>query len=98
MSRLEARLAELASAGQTVTYGALALEMGWRVSVLTTALEALMEADAAAGAPLRAALCEGRMAGGLPARGFFEKAAELGFDIADPSAFATGQRKALGGG
>jgi len=55
MNRLEARLAELAAAGQTITYGALAREMGWRVQDLTAALETLMEIDAGKGQPLRAA-------------------------------------------
>jgi hypothetical protein len=95
MSRLEARLAELAAAGQTITYGALAREMGWRVQDLTAALEALMEIDAGKGQPLRAALCEGRLSGGMPGRGFFEKAAELGCDLSDPAAFVTQTRTAL---
>lgn len=95
MSRLEARLAELAALGQTLTYGALARELGWRMAELTAALEALMEADAAAGQPLRAALCEARLAGGLPAPGFFLKAAELGFDVSNPQEFTEIQRIAL---
>jgi hypothetical protein len=37
-----------------------------------------MAADAAAGRPLRAALCAGRTRDGLPAVGFFEAAARLG--------------------
>lgn len=95
MNDLAARLAELAAQGQTVTYGALARDLGWRVSHLTEALEALMEEDAAAGRPLRAALLEGRLAGGLPARGFFDKAAELGFDTGDPVAFTQAHRARL---
>ena len=97
MTRLEARLAALAAAGQTIPYGALARDLGLRMGELTAALEALMEADARAGLPLRAALCEGRFAGGLPARGFFDKAAELGFDISDPQALAARHRAALSG-
>ncbi len=54
-----------------------------------------MEADAAAGAPLRAALCRGRLSGDLPARGFFDKAAALGFDTSDPVAFTAAQRDRL---
>lgn len=95
MSDLATRLADLASRGETVTYGALAREMGWRVQDLTAALEALMEVDAAAAQPLRAALCEGRLAGGLPAPGFFLKAAALGFDVSDPAGFVAGQRAGL---
>lgn len=75
-----------------MTYGALARDLGWRVSQLTEALEALMEEDARSGAPLRAALLEGRLAAGLPARGFFDKAAALGFDVSDPVAFAQAHR------
>lgn len=95
MTRLEARLAALAAAGQTISYGALARELGLRIGDLTAALEALMEADARAAFPLRAALCEGRLSGGLPARGFYDKAAELGYDIGDPAAFAARHRAAL---
>jgi hypothetical protein len=51
MTDLEARLADLAAQGKTMTYGALARDLGWRVSELTDALERLMEEDAAAGAP-----------------------------------------------
>ena len=71
-----------------MTYGALARELGLRMGELTAALEALMEEDARAGRPLRAALCKGRFADGLPARGFFDKAAELGYDTGDPQALA----------
>lgn len=95
MNPLEARLAALAAAGRTVTYGALAAELGLRIGELTDALEALMEADAAAGHPLRAALCEGRLERGLPARGFFLKAADLGFDVSDPTGFVAAQRAGL---
>ncbi len=80
-----------------MTYGALARDLGWRVSQLTEALEALMEEDARSGAPLRAALLEGRLAAGLPARGFFDKAAELGFDVADAAAFTQDHRARLWG-
>ena len=95
MSRLEARLAELAAWGETLTYGALARELGWRMAELTAALEALMEEDARRGLPLRAALCQGRLADGLPAPGFFQKAAELGFDVSNPRHFTEIQRAAL---
>lgn len=93
--RLLARLAALGAAGQTITYGALARDLGMRMGELTAALEGLMEQDAALGHPLRAALCEGRLSAGLPAQGFFLKAASLGFDISDPSTFVAGHRAAL---
>ncbi len=95
MSDLEARLANLACRGATVTYGALARDLGWRIAELTAALEALMDDDARAGRPFRAALCEGRLAGGLPAPGFFLKAAELGFDTTAPAGFVADQRARL---
>lgn len=95
MTRLEARLAELAKRSETITYGALAQELGWRIAELTAALETLMEEDARSERPLRAALCEGRLSGGMPARGFFDKAAALGFDLSDPSGFVAQQRQAL---
>ncbi len=95
MSELEARLAALAAAGQTITYGALARDLGWRIAELTQALEVLMDIDARAGAPLRAALCEGRLNGGLPAQGFYEKATALGLHWDDPVLFVQTQRRAL---
>lgn len=95
MSDLAARLADLARRGETTTYGALAQALGLRVQDLTAALETMMDDDARAGRPLRAALCEGRLSGGLPARGFFDKAAELGFDVSDPAGFVAQHRKAL---
>ncbi len=87
MTRLEERLAALAASGQTITYGALARDLGWRVADLTDALERLMEADAATGRPQRAALLEGRLNAGLPAPGFFLKLAALGISPDDPVAF-----------
>ncbi len=96
MTRLETRLAALAAAGETVTYGTLARELGLRVAELSAALEALMEDDAAAGRPFRAALCAQRHSPqGLPAPGFFLKAAELGHATDDPAAFTADQRRRL---
>ncbi|MCU0899812.1 MAG: hypothetical protein MUC82_04855 [Cypionkella sp.] len=95
MTDLDQRLAALATAGQTIAYGALARDLGWRMGQLTAALERLMEEDARAEQPLRAALCEARLGGGLPARGFFEKAAALGFDTTDPVAFVAQHRDRL---
>lgn len=95
MSDLSARLADLAARGETITYGALARDLGWRVADLTAALESLMEQDAAANRPQRAALLEGRLSGGLPAQGFFLKLAELGLTPADPAAFVAETRARL---
>lgn len=94
--RLEEKLAALAAAGETMTYGDLARELGLRMAQLTTALEALMEADAAQGKPFRAALLRQRLSPeGLPAPGFFQKAADLGADLSDPASFVTDQRRRL---
>lgn len=99
MTRLEARLAALAAEGLTIGYGALAHEMGLRMAELTAELERLMQIDAAAGRPLRAALCEGRLLNGLPAQGFFLKAQELGcHDGTDPAGFAAAERARLAKG
>ena len=95
MNDLTARLAALAAARQTITYGQLARDLGWRMGDLTAALEESMEADARKGVPLRASLCEGRLASGLPARGFFDKAAALGFDVSHPNSFVFVQRHML---
>jgi hypothetical protein len=95
---LEARLALLAAQNQTTSYGALARDLRLTgpgtIAQLTRALEALMEADAAAGTPFRAALVCAR-GSTLPALGFFAKANALGFTAPDPVAFAEAQRAAL---
>lgn len=93
-------LAELAARREKVTYGALAARLGLdgpgRIARLTDALETLMEEDAAQGMPLRAALVLGRATDGLPARGFFDKARDLGlFDGEDPVRFHGAQIAAL---
>jgi hypothetical protein len=95
MSDLETRLAALATAGQTISYGQLARDLGWPMARLTAELERLMEEDAARGAPLRAALVEARLGNGLPARGFFDKAASLGLCPEDPATFVATTRAAL---
>jgi hypothetical protein len=93
---LEARLDALAAAGETITYGALAKELGLRVADLTSQLEALMEEDAAQGKPFRAALfCQRLSPDNLPAPGFFLKAEALGHDISDPAAFTADHRRRL---
>lgn len=98
-ARLRAALAALAGAGVYTTYGALAAEIGLdgpgRIARLTAMLEGLMEEDTQAGRHLLAALVLSRAGQGLPARGFFLKAAELGHDVSDPAAFHRAQCKAL---
>jgi len=100
MNNLEARLAELAALRQTITYGALARDLAipspGAIAKLGQALEILMEKDAALGLPLRAALCAGRLANGLPAQGFFDKAQALGrFADSDPQRFVSIERHRL---
>ena len=96
---LESRLAELAARGETTTYGALARDLAvpgpGSIATLTFALEVLMAMDATAGRALRAALVAGRLTGGMPAEGFFAKAAALGFDASDRAGFVAAQRAAL---
>ena len=93
---LEDRLATLAAAGESGTYGELARDLGLRLGELTARLEALMEEDAARNRPFRAALLHQRLSPDrLPAPGFFLKAAELGQPTDDPAAFATRHRSAL---
>lgn len=96
--RLEDRLAALAAAGETIAYGTLARDLGLRMGELTAALETLMEEDAALGRPFRAAVLRQRLSPDcLPAPGFFQKAADLGADVADPAGFAADQRRRLVG-
>lgn len=68
--------------GQTLTYReaaqALDLKPPQSIHQLTVMLERLMERDAAASRPLRAALVVSRVRDGRPAPGFFDKAYELG--------------------
>jgi hypothetical protein len=94
--RLEEHLAAVAAAGQTITYGELARELGLRMAELTAKLEKLMEEDAAQGKPFRAALLRQRLSpDNLPAPGFFQKAATLGAEVTDPAAFTADQRRRL---
>lgn len=97
---LTARLAELAALNQTVTYGKLARDLGLTgpstIARLTTALEALMEEDAALNRPFRAVLLSGRLAQDLPAQGFFDKATALGrYQDQDPTQYVAEERAAL---
>ena len=75
-------LASIAEANALVTYAELADAAGipapHRINKLAMWLEDLLEADHAAGQPLRAARVISRSRGGLPAPGFFIKCKELG--------------------
>ena len=96
MTPLAARLAALAAAGDTITYGQLAKDLGLRMADLTRELEQMMETDAAQGKPFRAALlCQRLSPDRLPAPGFFQKAAELGRATDDPVAFTARERQRL---
>lgn len=82
LERLASLLDRQAALGQTLTYReavrALDLKPPQSIHQLTVLLERLMERDAAAGRPLRAALVVSRVRDGRPAPGFFDKAYELG--------------------
>lgn len=88
-----------------MSYGALARDLDVKgpgaIAKVTTALQALMQLDMAAGQPFIAALCEGKLSGGLPAPGFFQIAAQLGryrgpASGAEAAAFVSEQRRLLG--
>ena len=68
--------------GHLITYAELAEAAGLtgrhRINRLTIWLEKLIDSDAAANVPLRAARVISRARGGLPAPGFFMKCAALG--------------------
>lgn len=96
LPRLREALAKLAVERRTVTYKELAalvpVPPPHTIHKLTLALEELLREDAAAGRPLLAALAVSRGPAGLPGRGFFLLATELGLytgreDGADARAF-----------
>lgn len=86
--RLRQLLVDEARAGSLVTYREVAQRLDLRpphtIQQVTAALERLMAEDAAAGRPLLAALCVSRAQEGLPGRGFFIVARELGLFSGDP--------------
>ncbi len=84
---LERRLWKVAEDRATISYGALARDLGVRIADLTARLESLMEVDARHGRPFRAALCAGKLSNGLPAKGFFDKLEQLGIVVDEPAAF-----------
>lgn len=79
---VRAYLARLAAAGRIVTYRDAAAELEIppprSIHKLTEALERAMAEDAAAGRPFAAAMVVSRAREGLPAPGFFARAAALG--------------------
>ncbi|HLW26089.1 MAG TPA: hypothetical protein VKY54_00030 [Kiloniellales bacterium] len=82
-------LLEQARAGSLATYRQLAERLSLRppgtIRRVAEALEILMTEDASAGRPLVAAFCVSRLGEGLPARGFFLKARDLGLFSGDPN-------------
>ena len=82
LQRLAAVLEQARRQRKTLTYlqaaEAIHLRPPYRIHQLTELLERLMEQDAEAGRPLRAALVISRARAGLPADGFFDKAKLLG--------------------
>ena len=80
--RLRPLLERLARERRTIVYRELAalaaVPPPHSIHRLTTALEALLREDLAAGRPLLAALAVSRTGQGLPGRGFFALLAELG--------------------
>lgn len=102
---LQARLRQvLQCAGNAIPYGDLARELNvpgpGAIARVTAALEAMMQDDMAAGRPFIAAMCEGKLSGGMPALGFFQKAAALGRYAGaatgpDAAAFVAEQRRLL---
>lgn len=75
-------LERLAREGRVVTYREAAAELAvsppHTIHQVTQALEATMDADAAAGRPFAAALVVSKTREGLPAPGFFARARALG--------------------
>jgi hypothetical protein len=82
MQGLVQALDDLAQRQAAISCGALARQLKipgpGSIAKLAAALEATMAEDAAQGRPLRAALCHARLAGDLPADGYFETARVLG--------------------
>ncbi|HKL51937.1 MAG TPA: hypothetical protein VJ908_12290 [Wenzhouxiangellaceae bacterium] len=90
--RLRAVLEQARRENRTVTYlqaaDATGIEPPQRIHQLARLVEILLKQDVAAGRVPLAALVVSRVRGGLPAPGFFDRAARLGiFDGADPARF-----------
>lgn len=94
-------------ANNPLSYGALARALNvpgpGAIARVTGALEALMRDDAAANRPFLAAMCEGKLSGGMPALGFFQMAAALGRYMGpatgpEAAAFVAAQRALLARG
>ena len=92
LEQLAELLARARRQQRTLTYLEVADALGMpgpgRIHKTTRLLETLLARDAQAGRPLRAALVVSRTGSGRPARGFFERAQQLGLhDGHDPEGF-----------
>ena len=87
--RLREALTDRARTGSITTYGELTqflgLEPPHTIQQVTEALESLMEEDVAASRPVLSAICVSKTRPGIPARGFFLAAQDLGIFSGDPS-------------
>ena len=89
IDRLRQALLDQAQTGNPTTYKELADRLGLEppqtIHRVGEALEALMEDDVAAGRPMLAALCVSKVRPGIPSRGFFLAATDLGVFSGDPT-------------
>ena len=87
--RLRQALVDQARTGTTTTYKELADRLGLEppqtIHRLGEALETLMKDDVTANRPMLAALCVSKMWPGIPARGFFLAAKDMGVFSGDPT-------------
>lgn len=87
--RLRQALIDQARTGVPTTYRELAERLGLAppqtIHRLAEALEKLMKDDVTADRPLLAALCVSKVRPGIPSRGFFLAATDLGVFSGDPT-------------
>jgi hypothetical protein len=87
--RLRQALTDRTQTGSMTTYRDLVQFLGLKpphtIQQVTAALESLMQEDVAAGRPILSAICVSKMLPGIPARGFFLVAQDLGIFSGDPS-------------
>lgn len=92
LARLRALLEQARRERRTITYlqaaDAVGVEPPQRIHKLSRLVEILLKQDVDSGRTPLAALVVSRVRGGLPAPGFFDRAARLGiFDCRDPARF-----------
>lgn len=90
-SRIRSHLSQIIRQNLPITYQALAKAMNLSppntIQQLTTALECLIEEDAAAARPLIATFVSSKTKGKFPALGFFDCARRVGYFDGDPTGF-----------